>query len=86
LFLAFTAKILSVLAVWLAGPMGRPKQSHDPNDTTILYVRGIPLGLSRKVRATAALAGEGVPGYVIGLLQKHVEELQRKGILPKVKE
>jgi hypothetical protein len=29
------------------------------------------------------LAGVGVPGYVIELLQKHVEELERKGMLPK---
>lgn len=66
-------------------PMGRPKQSHDPNDTTVLYVRGIPITLSRKVRAAAALAGIGVPGYVIELLEKHVEELERKGVLPKAK-
>lgn len=66
-------------------PMGRPKQSDDPHDTTVLYVRGIPLGLSRKVRAAAALAGQGVPGYVIELLQKHVEELERKGVLPKAR-
>jgi len=65
--------------------MGRPKQSHDPNDTTVLYVRGIPITLSRKVRAAAALAGIGVPGYVIELLEKHVEELERKGVLPKAK-
>jgi hypothetical protein len=26
-----------------------------------------------------------VPGYVIELLQKHVEELERKGMLPKGK-
>jgi hypothetical protein len=65
--------------------MGRPKRSDDPNDTTVLYVRGIPLTLSRKVRAAAALAGEGVPRYVIELLQKHVEELERKGILPKAR-
>jgi hypothetical protein len=63
--------------------MGRPKQSDDPKDTTVLFVRGIPIGLSRKVRAAAALAGVGVPGYVIELLQKHVEELERKGMLPK---
>ena len=58
--------------------MGRPKQTDDPNDTTVLYVRGIPIGLSRKVRAAAALAGIGVPGYVIELLEKHVEELEER--------
>ena len=63
--------------------MGRPKQTDDPNDTTVLFVRGIPIGLSRKVRAAAALAGIGVPGYVIELLEKHVEELERKGMLQK---
>ena len=63
--------------------MGRPKQSRDPNDTTVLYVRGIPLTLSRKIRAAAALAGVGVPGYIIDLLEKHVGELERKGVLPK---
>ena len=33
----------------------------------------------------AALSGVGVPSYVIELLEKHIEELQRKGMLPKVK-
>ena len=51
----------------------------------MLYVRGVPPTLARKVRAAAALKGEGLPGYVIEVLQAHVTDLERKGVLPKGK-
>jgi hypothetical protein len=55
-------------------------------DTTVLYIRDAPLSLARKLRAAAALAGHrGIPDYVIEVLTKHTEELERKGLLPKPK-
>jgi hypothetical protein len=42
------------------------------------------MSLARKLRAAAALAGHrGIPDYVIEVLTKHTEELERKGLLPK---
>ena len=38
------------------------------------------------IPAAAALAGyRGIPDYVIDVLTKHTEELERKGSLPKSK-
>ena len=55
-------------------------------DTTVLYIRAAPIALARKLRAAAALAGyRGIPDYVIDVLTKHTEELERKGALPKSK-
>ena len=56
------------------------------SDTTVLYIRDAPIALARKLRAAAALAGyRGIPDYVIEVLEKHTEELERKGSLPKSK-
>ncbi len=54
-------------------------------ENTVLYVRGTPRDLARKLRAAAALAGKGLPGYILSVLQEHVTELERKGLLPKSK-
>lgn len=62
--------------------MARPDKEAD---LTVLYVRGTPRDLARKLRAAAALAGKGLPGYVLEVLQDHVTELERKGLLPKAK-
>jgi len=63
--------------------MGHPKPEAE---TTVLYIRDAPVSLARKLRAAAALAGyRGIPDYVIEVLMKHTEELERKGALPKTK-
>ena len=62
------------------------KQPDTISGTTVLYIRDAPLTLARKLRAAAALAGyRGIPDYVIDVLTKHTEELERKGSLPKSK-
>ncbi len=56
------------------------------SDTPAIFVRGAPRALSLKLRAAAALQGyRSINAYLVELLQKHVEELERKGILPKSK-
>ena len=60
--------------------------SKSETETTVLYIRDAPVSLARKLRAAAALAGSrGIPDYVIEVLMKHTEELERKGALPKTK-
>lgn len=55
-------------------------------DTTVLYLREFPVDLSRKLRAAAALSGSrGMRTYLIEILQAHVAELEKKGLLPKGK-
>ena len=63
--------------------MGKPKNAD--NESTVLYVRGAPKDLTRKLRAAAALAGKGLPPYVVEVLQRHVEELERAGTLPRAR-
>ena len=63
-----------------------PKDRLDLRKKTVLYVRDAPLSLARKLRAAAALAGyRGISDYIIGILTKHTEELERQGTLPKPK-
>ncbi len=64
--------------------MSQPSKTD--KETTVLYIREAPVSLARKLRAAAALAGHrGIPDYVIEVLTKHTEELERKGFLPKSK-
>ena len=51
--------------------------------SSALFVRGIPPETVRKLRAAAALTGKGFPAYLKELLENHVVELERKGILPR---
>lgn len=62
----------------LSCPMPTPKAK-------VLYLRGIPEDLSRKLKGIASLQGATLQGYIIQLLQAHVTELERKGHLPKGK-
>lgn len=62
--------------------MPKPKKE---TDTTILYLRGTSRHVARKLKAAAALQGKSLTGYVQDLLEAHVEDLERKGILPKGK-
>lgn len=52
---------------------------------SVLYLRNTPPDLARKLRAAAALSGKRFPGYVQEVLQAHVTDLERKGLLPKPK-
>jgi len=66
--------------------MVRKQESREDRDSPVLFVRGVSSGLKRKLRAAAALAGyRGLPAYVIQVLETHVSELERKGVLPKGK-
>ena len=54
-------------------------------DSTILYLRGTSREVARKLKAAAALQGKSLTGYIQELLEAHVQELERKGLLPKGK-
>ncbi len=59
-----------------------PKGPIDESDTTVLYLRGTPKEVARKLKAVAALQGKSLTDYVKDLLQEHVTELEKKGQLP----
>ncbi len=51
----------------------------------VLYVRGVPTDLAKKLKAAAALEGQSLQAYMVKTLHAHVTDLERKGILPRSK-
>ena len=51
----------------------------------VLYIRAVPTDLSKKLKGAAALQGTSLQEYVVEVLQAHVADLERKGLLPKGK-
>ncbi|MCE7964737.1 hypothetical protein FBQ96_02415 [Nitrospirales bacterium NOB] len=59
-----------------------PKQE---KDSAVLYVREAPRELAQKLKAAAALQGKSLQAYLLELMETHVDELEKKGLLPKGK-
>ena len=51
----------------------------------VWIVRDVPRDLMRRARGAAALQGKSVKGILIELMEDYLQELERKGILPKGK-
>ncbi|MET0516910.1 MAG: hypothetical protein ABW047_16470 [Nitrospiraceae bacterium] len=65
-----------------------PKSSrsdHDKDDTSVLFIRGVPRTMQAKLKAMAALNQQSLAQYVTDLFEEHLEELDRKGMLPRGK-
>jgi hypothetical protein len=67
-----------------------PKRSkkHSTPDGRDYLLRGLPTDLADKVKVAASLHRTSMKEYILDILQKHVAELERKGIglaLPKGK-
>ena len=54
-------------------------------ETMVLNLRGVPKDLIAKLKAVAALDHASLKDYVATVLQHHVDELEKKGLLPKGK-
>ena len=54
-------------------------------DAAVLFVRGMPRELLNKLKGAAALQGKTLAEYIQQMCQAHIEELEKKGILPKPK-
>ena len=61
--------------------MGKPEK----DNSAVLYVRDAPRELAQKLKAAAALQGKSLQGYLLEMLQNHVTDLEKKGLLPKGK-
>jgi hypothetical protein len=62
-----------------------PKQlrNEEKDDTTVLFIRGMPREMVARLKAAAALNQQTLGDYLRGLFQAHLQELERKGLLPK---
>ncbi|TMQ29244.1 MAG: hypothetical protein E6K65_09990 [Nitrospirae bacterium] len=61
---------------------GKPDMKEE---TTVLNLRDMPKDLIAKLKAVAALEHTSLKDYVTGLLEHHVADLEKKGLLPKGK-
>jgi predicted HicB family RNase H-like nuclease len=55
------------------------------SELTVLNLRGMPKDVVAKLKAAAALQQKSLTAYVSDLLKNHVQELEKKGLLPKGK-
>lgn len=61
------------------------KSLKSDENTGVLFVRQFPKGLLTKLKAAAVLSGKTLSQYMEELCEAHVEELEKKGLLPKGK-
>ncbi len=62
-----------------------PKSPRPDDDAAVLFVRGMPRDLLAKLKAVAALQQKTLGEYIQEMCEAHVQELERKGMLPKGK-
>ena len=67
----------------MLAPMPKPTRPED--DMAVLFVRGIPRDLLAKLKAAAALNQKTLGEYIQEMCEEHVQDLERKGTLPKGK-
>ncbi len=60
-------------------------QKKDSSVDGTWIVRDVPRDLMRRARAAAALQGKSVKGILIELMEGYLQELEKKGLLPKGK-
>jgi hypothetical protein len=61
-----------------------PKSPRSEEDA-VLFVRGMPRDLLAKLKAVAALQQKTLGEYIQEMCEAHVQELEKKGLLPKGK-
>jgi hypothetical protein len=50
-----------------------------------LNIRGVPKDLIFKMKMIAAVERRSVKGFILALVEERIQELERKGLLPKMK-
>jgi hypothetical protein len=56
-----------------------------PGERGTWIVRDVPRDLMRQARGAAALQGKSVKGILIELMEGYIQDLEKKGLLPKGK-
>ena len=62
-----------------------PKSPRPDEDAAILFVRGMPRDLLAKLKGAAALQQKTLGEYIQEMCEAHMQELEKKGLLPKGK-
>ena len=62
-----------------------PKLPRPEDVAAVLFVRGMPRDLLAKLKAAAALHQLTLGDYIKDMCEAHVQDLERKGLLPKGK-
>jgi len=62
-----------------------PKWKEPIEEPGTWIFRDIPRVLMRRAKAAAAIQGKTVKGLTIELMEEYLKEMEKKGILPKVK-
>ena len=67
-------------------PMSKPgKKDKQGKLHGVWIVRDVPRDLMRRAKAAAALQGKSVKGILIELMEGYLQEMEKKGLLPKGK-
>jgi hypothetical protein len=59
------------------------KGTKDP--TGVLNIRGIPKDMIYRLKMAAAAERRTVKGFILHLVEERLQDLERKGVLPKAK-
>jgi predicted DNA-binding protein len=64
-----------------------PKQSRgeETDDTTVIFMRGMPREMVARLKAAAARNQHALGMYLRELFKDHLQDLEKKGLLPKGK-
>ena len=66
--------------------MPKAKPPKEPNDEPGTWIfRDIPRELMRRAKAAAAIQGTSVKQLAMDLMEEHLKELERRGVMPKGK-
>jgi hypothetical protein len=61
-----------------------PRRDHKEHQGT-LNIRGVPKDLIFKMKMIAAVERRTIKGFILALVEERIQELERKGLLPKFK-
>ena len=78
----------SMISMWHYASMPRESREKLPKNrgtTGTWIVRDVPQEIMRKARVAAAVQGRSVKAILIELMEGYLQELEKKGILPKGK-
>jgi hypothetical protein len=75
----------TVVTVLYSTSIMKTKAQRHSDDATALNLRDVPRDLIACLKAAAAFAHKPLKEYVVTVLRDHVNELEKKGTLPKGK-
>lgn len=73
---------LHLLSCYTAPAMAK---KDDPTDTGTINIRDIPRELLMQMKMAAVLERRTLKGFLLALAEERIQELERKGMLPKGK-